>query len=154
MTDCTKWLTRKEMGQFMEGYGSSKQYVTIKLPTMKYYSKLVFSNISGLMTEQNEQLSSHQVWSGLRSLSYSLALIDSFKQTPSTAKTHGKDIQSLASNLALELAKLVDQYGDGQKINMGTIKWRSTEGLGSGENALGEETKHCPHLSGKYNLSR
>lgn len=54
MTDTQKWLTRKEMGQFKEGFGSSHDMVQVRLPKIKYYSKLISSNISGLLTEQTD----------------------------------------------------------------------------------------------------
>lgn len=65
-----------------------------------------------------------------------------------------KIIQSLTSDLSLELLKLVEMYGEGQRVEMRTVKWRSTTGLGFDEGELGAETDQRPHLSGKYFLSR
>lgn len=122
--DQRKWLTRKEMGNFMEGYGTSKETIPITLPSMKYYSKLISSNITSFLTEQNEQLSAYPIWSGKRTLSYSAGLIESLSTNPKGPRHHGKDIQSLAEELARETEIIAAKVASGERIEMGTVKWR------------------------------
>lgn len=154
MTDTRKWYTRKEMGNFMEGYGSSKETVPVALPHVKYYAKLISSNITSFLTEQNEQLSAYPVWSGKRALSYSSGLIEALSTNPKNPKHHGKDIHSLSEELARETEAIASKVANGEKIEMGTVKWRSTTGISASPEGKGEEMDTVPQLSGIYFLAR
>lgn len=66
MTDCKKWFQRRQMGATFAKAESAKEEERLVLPKMIYYSKLASSNITQLMTETNDQLSTNPVWSGYR----------------------------------------------------------------------------------------
>lgn len=154
ITDKPKWMTRKEMGNFIERYGTTKEVLTISLPHMKYYSKLISSNITSFLTEQNEQLSSYPVWSGKRTLGYSAGLIESLSTNTKGPKHHGKDVHSLAEELARETEAIAAKVANGERVEMGTVKWRKTDGITATPEGKGEEIEDTPSLSGVFFLAR
>lgn len=141
------------MGAMFAKAGFAKEEERLILPNTIYYSKLASSNITQLMTETNDQISTNPVWSGKRQVTFSQELFDALEDSKPETRVGGKDCLSLAFDENKELAKVSEIVKAKGNLDMGTVEWKTVAGATTKWREDGANAG-MPTLSGVFFLSR
>lgn len=74
------FLTRKEMGDFFKGKGTTETQVVLELPKMRRYCKVVSGNVTKRGSAKHGQISCHPVFAGKRKVEYKAAFFRSSRE--------------------------------------------------------------------------
>lgn len=150
-TDTAHWYTREEMGAGFKK--TKKQLVPVKLPSLRYYSKLCSANQTGFLKGVYTQFHSVPCMSGKRETTVSDSFVEHMRRKTNIEK-RSSTLQEITIHLGVEIDEVLTKIQDnGKVIHSGTKNWQDMQTLAI--DATGAEvTNLMVKSTGRFFLGR
>lgn len=129
ITNISRWFTREDLGSCFRNQGTSGKTTHIKLPEVKYYSKMSCANQTGLLSGVYNQVATVPCFSGNRIQLFDSGFFNHIEKRRSVGVS-SKSLTQIINILTTTLEDLHEMLKkrDG-KLEMGTTGWRLMEDL-------------------------
>lgn len=152
ITDTENWFTREELGKKFCRGTLMQARCHAKLPKLRVYSKMSCANQSGLLTGVYNQVASVPSMSGKHEHLFTGDFFEHLERKNTVIST-GKTLTQINASLSRILEDLHIKLRAGKgRITMGTVDWRTTEGLDFG--VPGDITDFSPVQTGQYFMGK
>lgn len=151
LTDTAHWYTREEMGAGFKK--TQRKLIPVKLPKLRYYSKLCSANQTGFLTGVYTQLHSVPCMSGKRTTTVSDSFVEHMRRKTNLDKK-SSTLQEITIHLGVEIDEVLAKIQENGKVILsGTKNWQDMQTLSI--DATGAEvTDLVVKSTGKFFLGR